>query len=114
MSIAWWPTTDTTHYYRPMVTSAGYLRNSACPSTLTLVEGRTAEMNEISERTETVLPEPARALGALVGVPAPDLARGEGLRAGHPRTANGRRSAHERQRMIYPGNWQVNVWSQSL
>jgi 3-methylfumaryl-CoA hydratase len=32
-----------------------------------------------SERTETLLPEPARALGALLGVPVPDLARGEGL-----------------------------------
>ena len=32
-----------------------------------------------SERTETLLPEPARALGALLGVPVPDLASGEGL-----------------------------------
>lgn len=32
-----------------------------------------------SERTETLLPEPARALGALLDVPVPDLARGEGL-----------------------------------
>ena len=32
-----------------------------------------------SERTETLLPEPARALGALLGVPVPDLERGEGL-----------------------------------
>jgi 3-methylfumaryl-CoA hydratase len=32
-----------------------------------------------SERTETLQPEPAGALGALLGVPVPDLARGEGL-----------------------------------
>jgi 3-methylfumaryl-CoA hydratase len=32
-----------------------------------------------SERTETLPPEPARALGALLGVPVADLARGEGL-----------------------------------
>jgi 3-methylfumaryl-CoA hydratase len=36
-------------------------------------------MNNFVERTETLLPEPARALGALLGVSAPDLARGEGL-----------------------------------
>jgi 3-methylfumaryl-CoA hydratase len=36
-------------------------------------------MNDFSERTEMLLPEPARALGALLGVPVPDLARGEGL-----------------------------------
>ena len=36
-------------------------------------------MNDVSERTEMLLPEPARALGALLGVPVPDLARGEGL-----------------------------------
>jgi 3-methylfumaryl-CoA hydratase len=36
-------------------------------------------MNNISERTEMLLPEPARALGALLGVRAPDFARGEGL-----------------------------------
>jgi 3-methylfumaryl-CoA hydratase len=33
----------------------------------------------ILERTEMLLPEPARALGALLGVPVPDLARGAGL-----------------------------------
>jgi 3-methylfumaryl-CoA hydratase len=36
-------------------------------------------MNSFSERTEMLLPEPAQALGALLGVPVPDLARGEGL-----------------------------------
>ena len=36
-------------------------------------------MDNISERTEMLLPEPARALGALLGVRVPDLAHGEGL-----------------------------------
>jgi 3-methylfumaryl-CoA hydratase len=36
-------------------------------------------MNNISERTEMLLPEPADALGALLGVHVPDLAHGEGL-----------------------------------
>jgi 3-methylfumaryl-CoA hydratase len=36
-------------------------------------------MNNVHERTEMLLPEPARALGALLAVPVPDLARGEGL-----------------------------------
>jgi 3-methylfumaryl-CoA hydratase len=36
-------------------------------------------MNDFSERTEMLPPEPARALGGLLGVPVPDLARGEGL-----------------------------------
>jgi 3-methylfumaryl-CoA hydratase len=36
-------------------------------------------MKDISERTEMLLPEPACALGALLGVRVPDLARGEGL-----------------------------------
>jgi 3-methylfumaryl-CoA hydratase len=36
-------------------------------------------MNEIIERTETLLPEPAQALGALLDVPVPDLEHGEGL-----------------------------------
>jgi 3-methylfumaryl-CoA hydratase len=36
-------------------------------------------MNNVSERTEMLLPEPARALGGLLGVGVPDLARGEGL-----------------------------------
>jgi 3-methylfumaryl-CoA hydratase len=36
-------------------------------------------MNNIHERTEMLLAEPARALGALLAVPVPDLARGEGL-----------------------------------
>jgi 3-methylfumaryl-CoA hydratase len=36
-------------------------------------------MNNISERTELLLPEPACALGGLLGVPVPDLAHGEGL-----------------------------------
>jgi 3-methylfumaryl-CoA hydratase len=36
-------------------------------------------MNNISERTEMLLPGPAHALGALLGVRAPDLARGEGV-----------------------------------
>jgi 3-methylfumaryl-CoA hydratase len=36
-------------------------------------------MNSTSERTEMLLPEPAHALGALLGVRVPDLARGEGL-----------------------------------
>jgi 3-methylfumaryl-CoA hydratase len=37
------------------------------------------EMNNLSERSEVLRPEPARALGALLGVPVPDLAGGEGL-----------------------------------
>jgi 3-methylfumaryl-CoA hydratase len=36
-------------------------------------------MSDFSERTEMLVPEPARALGALLGVGVPDLARGEGL-----------------------------------
>jgi 3-methylfumaryl-CoA hydratase len=36
-------------------------------------------MSNISERTEMLLPEPARALGGLLGVRVPDLAHGEGL-----------------------------------
>jgi 3-methylfumaryl-CoA hydratase len=36
-------------------------------------------MNNFVERTETLLPEPAGALGGLLGVRVPDLARGEGL-----------------------------------
>jgi 3-methylfumaryl-CoA hydratase len=36
-------------------------------------------MNSFSERTEMLLPEPARALGDLLGVPVPDLARGDPL-----------------------------------
>ncbi len=36
-------------------------------------------MTELIERTETLQPEPARALGALLGVPVPDLERGAGL-----------------------------------
>jgi 3-methylfumaryl-CoA hydratase len=36
-------------------------------------------MNDFSERTELLLPQPAHALGALLGVPVPDLARSEGL-----------------------------------
>jgi 3-methylfumaryl-CoA hydratase len=38
-----------------------------------------AGMENISERTEMLLPGPAHALGALLGVPVPDLAGGEGL-----------------------------------
>jgi 3-methylfumaryl-CoA hydratase len=36
-------------------------------------------MNNVSQRTEMLVPEPAGALGALLGVPVPDLARGAGL-----------------------------------
>jgi 3-methylfumaryl-CoA hydratase len=36
-------------------------------------------MNDISERKEMLLPEPAHALGGLLGVRVPDLAGGEGL-----------------------------------
>jgi 3-methylfumaryl-CoA hydratase len=36
-------------------------------------------MNDFSERSEMLLPEPARALGGLLGVPVPDLAGGEVL-----------------------------------
>jgi 3-methylfumaryl-CoA hydratase len=36
-------------------------------------------MNNVIERTEMLPPEPARALGALLGVPLPDLGHGEGL-----------------------------------
>lgn len=36
-------------------------------------------MNGVAERTEPLLPGPDRALGALLGVPVPDLERGAGL-----------------------------------
>jgi 3-methylfumaryl-CoA hydratase len=36
-------------------------------------------MNGVIERTELLLPGPARALGALLAVPVPDISRGEGL-----------------------------------
>src|SRR5580698_4096603 len=36
-------------------------------------------MDEVVERTEVLLPGPAQALGALLGVPVPDLDKGEGL-----------------------------------
>ena len=36
-------------------------------------------MTDSIERTELLLPEPALALGALLGVPIPDLVHGEGL-----------------------------------
>jgi len=36
-------------------------------------------MEEVVERSELLLPAPAEALGALLGVPVPDLRRGEGL-----------------------------------
>jgi len=36
-------------------------------------------VTEVIERTETLQPEPAYALGALLGVPLPDLERGAGL-----------------------------------
>src|SRR3954449_9804654 len=36
-------------------------------------------MNAFTERTEMLLPEPARALGALLDVRVPDLGLGEGL-----------------------------------
>jgi 3-methylfumaryl-CoA hydratase len=36
-------------------------------------------MNNVVERTEMLLPEPARALGGLLGVTVPDLAHDEGL-----------------------------------
>jgi 3-methylfumaryl-CoA hydratase len=36
-------------------------------------------MNEVIERTETLLPGPAQALGALLDVPVPDLDNGAGL-----------------------------------
>ncbi|WP_113701351.1 FAS1-like dehydratase domain-containing protein [Nonomuraea lactucae] len=36
-------------------------------------------MNEVTERSEFILPTPAQALGALLGVPLPDLDAGEGL-----------------------------------
>ena len=35
--------------------------------------GGPAGMTEVMERTETLLPGPAQALGALLGVPVPDL-----------------------------------------
>jgi 3-methylfumaryl-CoA hydratase len=41
--------------------------------------GGDAGMNDVSERTEMLLPEPARALGGLLGVPVPDVAGGDGL-----------------------------------
>jgi 3-methylfumaryl-CoA hydratase len=36
-------------------------------------------MSDVIERTETLAPEPAHALGALLAVPVPNLGRGEGL-----------------------------------
>ncbi|MEU6641885.1 MaoC family dehydratase N-terminal domain-containing protein [Saccharomonospora sp. NPDC046836] len=36
-------------------------------------------MTDVVERTELITPEPARALGALLGVPVPDVDAGEGL-----------------------------------
>jgi 3-methylfumaryl-CoA hydratase len=36
-------------------------------------------MNNTRERTEVLLPEPARALGGMLAVPVPDLERGDGL-----------------------------------
>src|ERR1700683_3518158 len=36
-------------------------------------------MDEVVERTEVLLPGPAQALGALLGVPVPDLQRAQGL-----------------------------------
>jgi len=36
-------------------------------------------VNDVVERTELLQPEPARALGGLLGVPVPDLAHGAGL-----------------------------------
>ena len=36
-------------------------------------------LDDFSERTETLVPEPAGALGGLLGVPVPDLEHGEGL-----------------------------------
>jgi 3-methylfumaryl-CoA hydratase len=36
-------------------------------------------MTDVIERTETLAPEPAHALGGLLGVPVPDLAGGAGL-----------------------------------
>jgi 3-methylfumaryl-CoA hydratase len=36
-------------------------------------------MNEVMERTELLVPEPARALGALLDVPVPEVERGEEL-----------------------------------
>jgi 3-methylfumaryl-CoA hydratase len=36
-------------------------------------------MTDLIERTETLLPQPAHALGALLAVPVPDLDNGEGL-----------------------------------
>ena len=38
-----------------------------------------AAVNDFVERTEILLPEPAHALGGLLGVPVPDLAHDEGL-----------------------------------
>jgi 3-methylfumaryl-CoA hydratase len=38
-----------------------------------------AGMNNITDHTEMMLPEPAYALGDLLGVPVPNLAHGEGL-----------------------------------
>ena len=41
--------------------------------------GRPVAAGEVIERTETLLPGPARALGALLDVPVPDLENGAGL-----------------------------------
>jgi 3-methylfumaryl-CoA hydratase len=42
-------------------------------------KGGRVGMNDVVERSEMLLPGPAQALGALLGVPVPDLERGEGL-----------------------------------
>jgi 3-methylfumaryl-CoA hydratase len=36
-------------------------------------------MSDVNKRSETLLPGPAEALGALLGVPIPDLDHGAGL-----------------------------------
>jgi 3-methylfumaryl-CoA hydratase len=41
--------------------------------------GGLAGMKNVTEHTEMMLPEPAYALGDLLGVPVPELAQGEGL-----------------------------------
>jgi 3-methylfumaryl-CoA hydratase len=42
-------------------------------------DGAVTDAIDVIERTGLLVPEPAYALGALLGVPVPDLARGDGL-----------------------------------
>jgi hypothetical protein len=54
-------------------------------------------MDDVIERTEILLPEPARALGALLGVGLPDLEHGAGL----PLLWHWVKKHHPRQRVLF-------------